>query len=66
MSLYNELFGVSFYVSSRSLRAVDQVNIPSARTVVRYKLFSTELHNSVLWRKINKLKSMKWSLSKDL
>ena len=66
MSLYNELVGVSFYVSSRSLRAVDQMNIPSLRSVVRYKLFSTELHNSVLWRKRNKLKFMKCSPSKDL
>ena len=66
MSLYNELVGVSFYVSSRSLRAVDQMNIPSARSVVRCKLFSTELHNYILWQKRNKLKSMKWSPLKDL
>ena len=46
------------FVSIRSLRAVDQMNIPSRRSVDRYKLFSTELHNSILWRKRSKLKSM--------
>ena len=29
--------------SSRSLRAVDQMNIPNPRSIVRYKLFFTEL-----------------------
>ena len=28
--------------SSRSLRAVDQMNIPNPRSIVRYKLFFTE------------------------
>ena len=30
------------YALSRSLRAVDQMNIPNPRSVVRFKLFFTE------------------------
>ena len=31
------------YASGRSLRAVDQMNIPNPRSAMRYKLFCTEL-----------------------